>query len=198
MAAGHRRRVIVGVDGSLTSLRALRQGVDEARRRQADLTVIHVRPPARPNGQAALIGFPDPVPWPDEQTSRSLDREAEALIATCIDEGLGGPPEDVPVRMIVDVGIPQVCLVNQTWHDEDLLVVGCRCSRRWIHPWRRSVSRYCAAHAHCPVLVVPPDNFARAMRREGRSLRSPWRRDLWRKFDHQVGDDRQPAGGRWT
>lgn len=195
MAAERRRRVIVGVDGSLTSLRALRQAVGEAIRRQADLTVIHVRPPARPNGQAALIGFPDPVPWPGEQTSRSLDREAEALIARCIDEGLGGPPEDVPVRMVVDVGIPQVCLVHQTWHDEDLLVVGSRGSRLWGHPWRRSVSRYCVAHANCPVLVVPPASFARTVQRERRRHRSPWRRDPWKQFDHQVGVDRQDVGG---
>jgi len=195
MAAERRRRVIVGVDGSLTSLRALRQAVDEAIRRQADLTVIHVRAPARPNAQAALIGIPDLTPWPGEQTSRSLDREAEALIATCIDEGLGGPPVGVAVRMVVDVGIPQVCLVHQTRHDEDLLVVGTRGSRRWSHPWRHSVSRYCITHANCPVLVVPPDSFARAMRRSGHSFWSPWHRDLWKKFDHQVGDGRQHVGG---
>jgi nucleotide-binding universal stress UspA family protein len=196
MAAEHRRRVIVGVDGSVTSLRALRQAVDEASRRQADLTVIHVRQPVRPNAQAALIGFPDLTPWPGEQTSRSLDREAEALIARCIDEGLGGPPTGIAVRVVVDVGVPQVCLVHQTRRDEDLLVVGTRDSRRWSHPWRRSVSTYCITHANCPVLVVPPDSFARAMRREARGYRRPWRRDLWKKFDHEVVDDRQHAGGR--
>jgi nucleotide-binding universal stress UspA family protein len=191
MAAEHRRRVIVGVDGSLTSLRALRQAVNEASRRQADLTVIHVRAPARTNAQPALIGVPDLAAWPGEQTIRTLDRYAEALIARCIDEGLGGPPEGVAVRTVVDVGIPQVCLVNQTMRDEDLLVVGTRDGRRWSHPWRRSVSTYCITHAKCPVLVVPPDSFARDMRRAGRSRRSPWRRDLWKMFDLQAGADRQ-------
>jgi nucleotide-binding universal stress UspA family protein len=196
MAAERRRRVIVGVDGSLPSLRALRLAVDQATRRQADLTVIHIRAPARTNAQAALIGLPDLTPWPGEQTIRSLDREAEALIARCIDESLGSEPAGVAVRLVVDVGIPQICLVHQTGHDEDLLVVGTRGGRRWTHPWRRSVSRYCTTHAHCPVLVVPPDSFARAMRRAGwRSCWSPWRRDLWKKFDHQVGDDRQHVSG---
>jgi nucleotide-binding universal stress UspA family protein len=195
MSAERRRRVIVGVDGSLTSLRALREAVGEASRRDADLTVIHVRPPARSNAQAALIGLPDLTSWPAEETSRSLDREAEALIATCIDEGLGGPPAGVDVRMVVDVGLPRVCLVDQTRRGEDLLVVGTRGRRRWSHPWRRSVSRYCVAHANCPVLVVPPDNFAHAMRREGRSCRSLRHRDLWKTFDQQVGEDRQQVGG---
>jgi nucleotide-binding universal stress UspA family protein len=184
MAAGHRRQVIVGVNGSLTSLRALRQAVDEASRRQAELTVIHVRPPARPNAQAALIGFPDPTPWPGDETSRSLDREAEALIATCIDEGLGGLPAGVAVRIVVDVGIPQVCLAHQTPHDDDLLVVGTRGSRRWTRLWRRSISKYCISHAACPVLVVPPDSFARTVQSERRWHRSLWRRDLWKQFAH--------------
>lgn len=192
MAAERRRRVIVGVDGSLPSLRALRLAADQASRRQADLTVIHIRAPARTNARAALVGLPDMTPWPGEQTIRSLDREAEALIVRCIDESLGGEPAGVTVRMVVDVGIPRIRLVHQTGHDEDLLVVGTRGGRRWSHPWRRSVSRYCITHARCPVLVVPPDSFARAMRRAGWS---PWRRDLWKKFDHQVGDDRQHVSG---
>ena len=195
MPAGHRRRVIVGVNGSLTSLRALRQAVDEASRREADLAVIHVRRPARPNAHAALIGFSDPTPWPGEPTGRSLDREAEALIATCIDEGLGGPPTGVAVRIVVDVGIPRVCLAHQAHHDDDLLVVGTRGSRRWTSPWRRSVSRYCISHAACPVLVVPPASFARTVQRERRWHRSPWRRDPWKQFDHQGGVDRQHVGG---
>ena len=196
MAAVHRGRIIVGVDRSLISLRALRQAVGEASRRQADLTVVHVRrPAAQPNAQPALIGIPYPTPWPNEGTGPSLDREGEVLIATCINEALGGPPADVGLRMVVDVGTPRVCLVHQVRGDDDLLVVGTRGSRQWTHPWRRSVSRYCTTHAACPVLVVPPDSFARALRRERRWYRSLWRRDPWKQFDHQVGDDRQHVGG---
>jgi len=195
MATERRRRVIVGVDGSLTSLRALREAVGEASRRNADLTVIHVRAPARPNAQAAFIGIPEMTPWPGEETSRSLNRQAEALIATCIDEGLGGRPLGVNLRIVVDVGTPRVCLVQQTHRDDDLLVVGARRTRRWTHPLRRSISGYCAAHAGCPVLVVPPAAFAREVGRERRWYRSLSRRDPWKRFDNQVGVDRQQVGG---
>ena len=195
MATERRRRVIVGVDGSLASFQALRQAVVEARRRQADLTVIHVRAPVRPNAQGAVIGFPDLPTWPGEETSRSRDREAEALIVTCIDEGLGGPPAGVAVRIVVDVGKPKACLVRQAHHDDDLLVVGRRGSRRWTQPWRRSISSYCIAHAACPVLVVPPASLARAVGRERCWYRTRWRRDPWKQFDRQVRDDRQHVGG---
>jgi nucleotide-binding universal stress UspA family protein len=158
------------------------------------LTVIHVRRPAQPNTQAALMGFPDLTPWPGERAG-ALDREGEALIATCIGEGLGGPPIGVAVRIVVDVGVPQVRLVQHARRDDDLLVVGTRTSRRWSQPWRRSVSRYCITHAACPVLVVPPASFARAVRRERRWYSSLRHRDPWKQFDRQVGDDRQHVGG---
>lgn len=194
MATERRRRVIVGVDGSLASLQALRQAVVEAVQRQADLTVIHVRAPARPNAQVALTGLPDLTVRPGEETSRSRDREAEALIGTCIDEALGGPPAGVAVRIVVDVGKPQACLVRQARHDDDLLVVGTRGSRRWAQPWRRSISSYCIARAACPVLVVPLPSFARAVGRERCWYRSRRRRDLWKQFDRQICDDHQHDG----
>src|SRR5437870_589874 len=117
MAAEQRGRVIVGVDGSLVSLRALREAVAETRRRQAKLTVAHVRPPGHPGAQAYMIGFPDPTPWPGQQTSRSLDRQAEALVATCIDEGLGGTPPDVAMSIVVAIGTPHAALVGQVRRD---------------------------------------------------------------------------------
>jgi len=194
METGQRGRVIVGVDGSVASLRALRQGVAEARRRNAPVTVVHVRQPARPNAQAGLTGFPDPGLWPDQQTVRALDREAEALIATCIDEGLGSPPTDVALHIVVGVGTPAVCLMHHVRRDDDLLVIGTRGPRRWRHLLRASVGRCCIAYANCPVLVVPPDSFARDVGRERRWYRSLRRHNVWAQFDHQVGGEHQQVG----
>jgi nucleotide-binding universal stress UspA family protein len=186
MGAVQRGRVIVGVNGSLASLRALREAVAAARRRDAELTVIHVRPPAHASAPIGVLGIPDPTPWPGQQTERTLDREGEALIARCIDEGLGNAPPDVAVAIRVEVGTPHTALVQQVWRDDDLLVVGTRSRSRWAPPWHHSVGRYCAAHARCPVLVVPPDDFARAMRRERRWYRWRLRRDVWKGFDAQT------------
>ena len=194
MAPDQHGRVIVGVDGSLVSLRALREAVDEARRRQARLVVVHVRSPARPSAQTYWIGLAPPTLWPTQEATRSLDRAAEALVARCIDEALGGTPPGVELTIVVAIGTPRTGLVRQVRRDDDLLVVGTRGRSRWCHPWRRSVSGYCVAHAECPVLVVPPDSFARAMRRERRRYRSLWGRDPWKRFDKPAIRDRQHVG----
>lgn len=193
--AEHCGRVVVGVDGSLVSLRALREAVAEARRRQTKLTVVHVRAPERPAAGSYLIGLP-PVPaqWPTQDTTPSLDRAAEALVAKCIDEALGGTPPDVTLTIEVEVGTRHAGLVHQVRRDDDLLVVGTRDRGRCRHPWRPSVSKYCISHAQCPVLVVPPDSFARAIRRRRRWHRSLAGRDPWKLFDNQVVADRQHVG----
>ena len=86
----NRRRVVVGVDGSLASLRALRRGVAEARRHGADVHVVYVRPHLRPERYEAgfLVEVPDSNDW--------QDRQAEGLMAGWLADGLGGPPPDVP------------------------------------------------------------------------------------------------------
>jgi nucleotide-binding universal stress UspA family protein len=183
----------------LASLRALREAVDEARRRAAPLTVVHVRPPAHLDPSVGVAGVvPYPASWPSQPVGDdALDQEAGALISRCLEEGLGGVPRDVEVSSDVAVGRPHTALVKQVWRDDDLLVVGTRSRGRWAHPWRRSVSRYCAAHAVCPVLLVPPDSFARAARRESRWYRPLLGRNPWKRFETELQENRlRVAGGR--
>lgn len=188
MNPSDRRRVIVGVDGSLPSLRALRRAAREARQHDAELDVAHVRPPTRPNqyDHAFLAGGPQP----DEL----LDRQAERLIARALEEALGGAPTDVPVERRVLVGRPGRALMNLGWRDNDLLVVGTRRRGLLGRMLERSVSRYLLAHAQCPVLVVPPDSFARAMRHRSRFGGSLLHRDLWKRFDAATTTDHQHTG----
>jgi hypothetical protein len=51
-------------------------------------------------------------------------------------------------------GRPGPSLVAWAWRQNDLLVVAARGGNRLRRMARRSVSRYCAAHAHGPVLIV--------------------------------------------
>jgi nucleotide-binding universal stress UspA family protein len=193
MGAAQSGRVIVGVDGSLTSLRALRAAVAEARGRGTRLLVVHVRRPAHANVPIGVFGIPEPTPWPGQETVCSLDHQAEAVIARCIDEGLGIAPADVVISFRVEVGRPDAALVRQVCRDDDLLVVGTCGRSRWTHPFRRSVGSYCVGHAKCPVLVVPPDDFARAMRREHRWFRF---RRTWKRFDLRASQSPPPIRRR--
>lgn len=90
-------------------------------------------------------------------------------------QALGAIPTDLEVHVVVEAGGSAATLVTEASRASDLLVVGTNDGRRWRHPWRRSVSKRCATHAHCPVLVVPAGELSRATRR-----RSRWRAHLSR------------------
>jgi nucleotide-binding universal stress UspA family protein len=150
--ADHRHgRVIVGVDGSLDSLSALRRACDEAQRRGMPLCAVRVVAPVQ-----TWLGV---VPL-DEHDLAALHQP----ISTAFVDALGEIPADLEIRTAVIVGVPGPALVKFARRDDDLLVVGAGEQSRWR---RWSVSRYCVRHARCPVLSVPLPEFARRMRRLG-------------------------------
>jgi hypothetical protein len=66
--------------------------------------------------------------------------------------------------MLVVRGKAGPVLVDFADQPGDLLVVGCG-GRNWLHNCLNgSVTRYCIAHAHCPVLTVPPPELITEMR----------------------------------
>jgi nucleotide-binding universal stress UspA family protein len=142
------RRIIVGVHGSLGSLQALRYAADEARERNVPLVAVIAWIP--PGGDLAERRQPSPY-------LRKIWREAawERLWAA-FDAGLGGVPADLRVEPQVARGETGPVLVDIADQPDDLLVIGT--GRRGVfgRMVHRSVSRYCLAHARCPVLAVPP------------------------------------------
>ena len=142
------RRIIVGVHGSLGSLQALRFAADEARQRNVPLLAVTAWVP--PGGDMAERRHPSPY-------LRKLWREAAwERLWTAFDAGLGGLPADLQVetpggprrdrpgagRRRQPAGRPA--------HHRDGPASGVRPDDA------TSVSRYCLAHARCPVLAVPP------------------------------------------
>jgi nucleotide-binding universal stress UspA family protein len=170
-------RVFVGVDKSLASLQALRRAAAEAQHRRVDLYVVHVRNPARSAWLMDSLGQPIPGGWLEPPRTDWLNASALQVIATSLDEALGGTPADLTVHRTVLVGRPGAELAALGRLDDDLLVVGTRGGRQWRHPGRGSVSRYCVTHSRCPTLVVPRGELARTVRHR----MVP--RDLWKEFD---------------
>ncbi len=141
-------RVVVGVHGSLGSLQALRYAVSQARER--DVTLVAVTAWGPPGGEVAERRSPSPY-------LRRIYREAayEKLIGA-FNDGLGGLPPDLRLEPRVVHGEAAAVLVDVASHPSDLLVIGTG-RRGWIRrALRRSVGRYCLAHARCPVVAVPP------------------------------------------
>jgi nucleotide-binding universal stress UspA family protein len=140
-------RVIVGVAATIGGLQALRQAVEEARRRGVPLHAVRAwQFPSNWNGV-------DAARWREEvaDEARAELREAFAL-------AFGGVPIDVAVRPVIVEGPPHRVLVAQADRDSDLLVVGVHRRRRpWFPTW---FGQYCRRHARCPVLLVPPPELA--------------------------------------
>lgn len=145
MATASSERVIVGVDGSSESVAALRTAAQQARCRGARLCVVHVR--SRRRDLTARVR---------RRRSTSSQRRADglAVIDAALEKALGREQNAVPVSRLLTFGKPGPSLVGWAWRENDLLVVAARGGNRLRRMARRSVSRYCVAHAHGPVLIV--------------------------------------------
>ena len=142
------RRIIVGVHGSLGSLQALRYAADEARQRNVPLLAVTAWIP--PGGDLAERRHSSPYLrkiWRDAAWERLWD---------AFDAGLGGVPADLTVEPQVARGETGPVLVEAADRSDDLLIIGTGRRAGIGRVLHRSVSRYCLAHARCPVLAVPP------------------------------------------
>ncbi len=137
--------IIVGIDGSDHSLRALDWAVREAAARQLPLTVIAVH---RPVG-----GFwAGPLVYPaDTDLSAQARENAEDATEKALANAAAGPV-NVTVRAVC--GIPAEELVEAS-KDADMIVVGSRGTGGFSRLLLGSVSSQVVHHAHCPVVVIP-------------------------------------------
>ena len=138
--------IAVGVDGKGPGDTALRFAADEARRTGAALLVVTSwllePPPASPFGLVWDASSPE-----DQRLAAVQVQEA------AIRRVLGEHP-DVPVTRRIVQGEAGRALVDAAGHAR-LLVVGTRSLGSFKAVLLGSVSRYCAHHAPCPVVVVP-------------------------------------------
>jgi len=142
------QRIIVGVDGSENSRRALVWAIDEARVRNACLDVVHAwEPPlvvgfgALPSGGATLEGSSY-----EERATLLLD----LMIAGASNEELSFPIDAIAVH-----GSAASALIK-TAKGADLIVVGSRGRGGFAGLLLGSVSQQVVQHAPCPAVVVPP------------------------------------------
>jgi nucleotide-binding universal stress UspA family protein len=139
-------RILVGVDGSEGSLRALRWAVEEAAIRDAVVVAAAVwqSPYDYLLGDA---GYHVPVDEGD------LVRATRETLAKAIATVAAEHPE-ARIEPLVVEGDPAETLCEQA-DDADLLVVGSRGHGAFAELLLGSVSSKCAHHCHRPVLIVP-------------------------------------------
>ena len=144
------RRIVAGISGSPGNLPALRHAADLARVYDAALTFVHAWLPSGP--VFAAWQFPsDPLvlKWQDDAWQRMWH---------ALDTAFGGLPPD-----------PGPILVGAASRDGDRLVVGAGRRSTFGRLRHGKVSRYCLAHAGCPVIAVPSPALDRAAARAARA-----------------------------
>jgi nucleotide-binding universal stress UspA family protein len=141
--------IVVGIDGSHHSTRALEWALKEGMLQQAPVTVLTVHSvPASPwTGNPYLVGR-------DPDAQEKLLQDAEELTQKVASQLGESRPPSVTVRAIS--GFPAKELVDAS-RDADLVIVGSRGAGGFAKLMLGSVSSQVVEHAHCPVVVVPSD-----------------------------------------
>ncbi len=141
--------IVVGVDGSAHSRKALEWAFTEAALRGTPLTVMAVSPVA-----ASIFGL-SAQHYPADVESQ---RHAEEVTRKLVDEVIAGLPAAPAVKVTVKAiaGLPADELVRAS-AGADLLVVGARGAGGFSRLMLGSVSTQVSHHALCPVVIVPPD-----------------------------------------
>jgi nucleotide-binding universal stress UspA family protein len=138
-------RIVAGIDGSESSVSALRWAI-----RQAGLTGAAVDAVIAWQYPAAAGGYG----WAPTGLEGSFDFQdnASKTVADAISSAVA-PGSAVPVHARVVEGIPAQVLIDAA-DGADLLVVGSRGHGGFAEALLGSVSQHCVQHALCPVVVV--------------------------------------------
>ena len=143
--------IIVGIDGSKGSLRALDWAVREAAVRGAPLTVIAVC--------RAVAGFwGAPVSYlQDPDLSAQARKDAEDATEKALADA-DVRPASVTVRTVCGIPAEELLLASK---DADMIVVGSRGTGGFARLLLGSVSSSLVHHAHCAVVVIPAEERLR-------------------------------------
>jgi nucleotide-binding universal stress UspA family protein len=136
-------KVVVGIDGSEASRRALLWAADEAARRGAPLEVVHAWEPP-------IMG---PYPYMAQPSDFSrFEQEAQRVL----DQAVGEVATGVTTTQVLALGSAANALLS-AGEDADLVVVGARGATGVERLFLGSTSSQVVHHAGRPVVVIPSE-----------------------------------------
>jgi nucleotide-binding universal stress UspA family protein len=139
-------RLVVGIDGSQGSKKALDWAAEEARLRDAILDVVYVYRPPEYYPAIPTYGYLPPT----EEVEKEFRKHAEGVMDEAVRD-LDG----VKIERCVIPGHRIAATLADHSRDADLLVVGSRGHGGFTGLLLGSTSQQCVHHAPCPVVVVP-------------------------------------------
>jgi nucleotide-binding universal stress UspA family protein len=158
--------VIVPLDGSPHAECALPYAIDEARRHQATIVLLHVIP--RPEPCTSTVRRSGPVLWQGEWPFEDLDavkRDAEAYLRDVVSRFALAPE----TTQCVAVGDPGVRVAAEvTRHEQPVVVILTGDSSRERRPPLSLVTHYLLIASAVPVLAIrqpPPSDSSRSPQR---------------------------------
>ena len=137
--------IIVGVDGSAHSRKALEYAAKEAVAHNTSLTVLTVHAAVR-DVYGSVANYADDASL-TEKARQAAQAETDEVLA-----GLGERPDSVTVRAVH--GIPAEELVNAA-QGATMVVMGSRGTGGFARLILGSTASQVAHHANCPVLIIP-------------------------------------------
>jgi len=138
--------IVVGVDGSPHSQRALEWAIKEAGLRSAPLTVLAVHQVAGNHWTGSPEVYPADAPETEKMRQAAQDTVQKAVDAA------GSPgPASVTVRAVSGIAAQELISAS---NDADLVVVGSRGGGGFARLMLGSVSTQVAAHSASPVVVI--------------------------------------------
>jgi len=141
-------QILVGVDGSGGSRRALQWAIEEAAARGDDIDVLHAY-------RTEYIYYVD---FPAAHALPRLDVESQAQVV--VKEALESVdnPQGVTIEVeYVNSGNPAGEMIDRS-PDYDMIVLGSRGLGGLSGLLLGSVTHKVAQHAQCPVVIIPPED----------------------------------------
>jgi nucleotide-binding universal stress UspA family protein len=135
-------RIVVGVDGSAASLRALEWALREAALTGAAIEAVHAWEVPAQYGTGMMV-----LPSGEE-----FETAAKESLARSVEQAAGSDP-GVAIEQNAVAGHAAKVLIDAA-DGAALLVVGSRGHGGFVGTLVGSVSQYCVSHAPCPVVVV--------------------------------------------
>ncbi|MER5635535.1 universal stress protein [Kitasatospora sp. NPDC002227] len=135
------RRIVVGVDGSPSSIDALSWAIEQARTRGAVIEALAVWQ------HPVATGWTVPI---------EADEDLAAITRKVLDDAVvqaagAACPVEIRPRVVQGGAVPRLL---EAARGADLLVVGSRGHGGFVGALLGSVSGHCVQHATCPVVVV--------------------------------------------
>lgn len=140
------RRVIAGIDGSPAAEAAIKWAAAEAVSRGAELSLLH-----------AFVWPLFPVPLGPSEVAPGLRAAADKIVAESVEFARKLEPE-VTVTGHRSDGFPAPVLIDAS-EQADVIVIGSRGLGLALGALVGSTGLDLAANAHCPIVVVRPDQY---------------------------------------